>query len=171
MKRSTFFDTVREVIRFHHLSYSTEKTYVTWIYRFILSHNKRHPANMGPREISEFLTALAVDRPVSASTQNQCLNALVFLYKRVLNVPLDDLNFKYARVGKRLPVALSRVEVHQLLLNLDGEYLLMAALLYGSGLRLAECLKLRIKDSDFSLEEIIVPSGKGANDRSTLLPE
>lgn len=171
MNRSKFLDSVREVIRLHHLSYNTEKTYVTWIHRFIIYHNRRHPADMGVREISEFLTALAVERGVSASTQNQSLNALVFLYKHVLNIQLDDFNFKYARVGKRLPVVLSRAEVHQVLLNLDGECHLMTSLLYGSGLRLNECLKLRIKDIDFSLKEIIVRSGKGDNDRRTVLPE
>ncbi len=169
MKRSKFLDHVREVIRTNHFSYSTEKTYISWIYRFIIFHNKRHPEQMGGKEIAEFLSYLAVERKVSASTQNQALNALVFLYKKVLKTPLDDFDFRRARLGKRLPVVLSRDEVLEVLSNLQGEYHLMASLLYGSGLRLTECLQLRVKDIDFNLNEIIVRAGKGNNDRRTLL--
>ena len=125
---------------------------------------------MGGMEIAEFLTFLANDRKVSASTQNQALNAIVFLYKKVLQIPLDAFNFRQARTGKRLPVVLSRDEVQSVLANLHGEFHLMASLLYGSGLRLSECMKLRIKDIDFDLHEIIVRAGKGDNDRRTLLP-
>ena len=170
MKGSKFLDYVREVIRTNHFSYSTEKTYIGWIYRFIIFHNKRHPEEMGGKEIAEFLTYLAVERKVSASTQNQALNALVFLHKKVLKIPLDDFDFKHARIGKRLPVVFSRDEAQDVLSNLHGEFNLMASLLYGSGLRLTECLKLRIKDIDFKLNEIIVRAGKGDNDRRTILP-
>ena len=170
MKRSKFLDHVREVIRTNHFSYSTEKTYISWIYRFITFHDKRHPKEMGGKEIADFLTNLAVERKVSASTQNQSLNALVFLYKKVLKIPLDNFDFKHARIGKRLPVVLSRDETHKVISNLQGEFHLMASILYGSGLRLSECLNLRVTDIDFDLNEIIVHGGKGDNDRRTILP-
>jgi len=163
-------DQVREVIRTSHFSYSTEKTYVDWIYRFIVFHGKRHPAEMGGEEIALFLTHLAVERKVSASTQNQALNALVFLYKKVLHTQLEDIKFRYARVGKRLPVVLSRDEVGQVISSLNGEFHLMASLLYGGGLRLSECLNLRVKDIDFGLKELIVRGGKGDQDRRSILP-
>jgi integrase len=125
---------------------------------------------MGGQEISEFLSNLAVERKVFASTQNQALNALVFLYKKVLKIPLDNLDFKRASIGKRLPVVLSRDETYKVISNLQGEFHLMASILYGGGLRLSECLNLRVKDIDFSLNEIIVRGGKGDNDRRTILP-
>jgi integrase len=125
---------------------------------------------MGGKEIEDFLSNLAVERKVSASTQNQALNALVFLYKKVLKNPLDNFDFKKARIGKRLPVVLCRDEIHKVLSNLQGEFHLMASVLYGGGLRLSECLNLRVKDLDFSLNEIIVRGGKGDNDRRTILP-
>jgi integron integrase len=170
MKGSKLLDHVREVIRLNQFSYSTEKTYINWIYRYIVFHNKRHPEEMGRKEIAEFLTYLAIDRRVSASTQNQALNALVFLYKRILNTQPGALDFKQARIGKRLPVVFSRDEAKDILSSLQGEFHLMAGLLYGSGLRLTECMKLRIKDIDCNLNEIIVRAGKGDNDRRTLLP-
>ena len=170
MRSSKFLDYVREVIRTNHFSYSTEKTYISWIYRFIIFHKKRYPEGMGGKEIAEFLTYLAVDRKVSASTQNQALNALVFLYKNVIKIPTDTIDFKHARIGKRIPVVFSRDETQAVLSNLQGEFHLMASLLYGSGLRLAECMKLRVKDIDFELHEIVVRTGKGGNDRRTLLP-
>ncbi len=170
MKRSAFLDHVREVIRTNQFSYSTEKTYVNWIYRYIVFHDRRHPGEMGEKEIADFLTNLAVERKVSASTQNQALNALVFLYRKVLKIPLDNFDFKHARIGKRLPVVLSRDETHRVISNLQGEFHLLASILYGSGLRLSECLNLRIKDVDFGLNEIIVRGGKGNNDRRTILP-
>lgn len=169
MKRSKFLDQVSEVIRTHHFSYNTEKIYINWIYRFIIFHNKKHPGEMGGKEIAGYLTHLAVVGKVSASTQNQALNALVFLYKKVLKVPLDDFDFTPSRVGKRLPVVLSRDEIGMILSNLKGEFHLMASILYGSGLRLSECLNLRVSDIDFSLNEIIVRGGKGDNDRRTIL--
>jgi integron integrase len=170
MRGSKFLNHVREVIRTNHFSYSTEKTYIHWIYRFIIFHKKRHPRELGENEIADFLTHLAVDRKVTASTQNQALNALVFLYKRVIRIPLETIEFQHAKIGKRLPVVFSRDEVLNVLSNLHGEFHLMASLLYGSGLRLTECMKLRIKDIDFHLNEILVRAGKGNNDRRTLLP-
>jgi integron integrase len=125
---------------------------------------------MGGKEIAEFLTHLAVNRKVSASTQNQALNALVFLYEKVLKISLDDFEFEYARTGKRVPLVLSRDEAQAILSNLHGEFHLMASLLYGSGLRLTECMKLRIKDVDFNRFELTIRSGKGDNDRRALLP-
>ena len=171
VKKSKFLDLVRQTIRTKQYRYSTEKSYVDWIYRYIYFHNKRHPKDMGDKEISEFLTFLAVEREVSASTQNQALNALVFLYKEVLKISLNNFSFKHSKVGKRVPVVLSRNEVKKILAEMKGEAWLMASLLYGSGLRLNECLKLRVKDIDFELNEIIVRSGKGNNDRRTLFPE
>ncbi len=170
MKRSKLLDSVREVIRRNHLSDSTEKTYVSWIYRFIVFHGKRHPNEMGGREIAEFLSYLAIERKVSASTQNQALNALVFLYKQVLKISLGNFEYKYARIGKRIPLVLSRDEAQRLITGLQGEFHTMASLLYGGGLRLSECLNLRVKDLDFSLNEIVVRGGKGDNDRRTILP-
>ncbi len=163
-------DRVREVIRTNQFSYSTEKTYVSWIYRYIVFHQKRHPAGMGGKEVAEFLSYLAVQRKVSASTQNQALNALVFLYRKVLKISLDHFEFRPARIGKRLPVVLSREEVQGVLSNLHGEFHLMASILYGGGLRIMECMNLRVKDIDFGLNEILVRGGKWDHDRRTILP-
>jgi integron integrase len=171
MKRSVFLDHVRKIIRTNQLSYSTEKIYVSWIYRFIVFHDKRHPDEMGGKEIGAFLTHLAVERKVSASTQNQALNALVFLYKKVLKIPLDNLDYTFAPIGKRLPVALSREETNKIISKLKGESFLMASILYGGGLRLSECMNLRVKDIDFSLKEIVIRGGKGNHDRRTILPK
>ena len=121
-------DRVREIIRTNQLSQSTEKTYIGWIYRFIIFHNKRHPEELDGKEIAEFLTYLAVERKVSVSTQNQALNALVFMYKKVLIIPLDNFDFKHTRIGKRLPVVFSRDEAQKVLSNLYGEFHLMASL-------------------------------------------
>jgi len=170
MKRSVFLDRVREVIRTSQFSFSTEKSYVRWIYRYIVFHGKRHPLEMGNKEVEAFLTYLAVERKVSASTQNQALNALVFLYKKVLKSPLGDMAFKNSRAGKRIPVVFSRGEVNQVLSNLHGEYHLMASLLYGAGMRLSECLNFRIKDVNFELNELVVRGGKWDTDRRTILP-
>ena len=162
---------VREAIRLRHLSRRTEKAYVGWIRRFILFHGKRHPTEMGPVEITCFLSSLAVDGHVSASTQNQALAALLFLYRAVLerDVPwLDDL--VRARQAPRLPVVLSRHEVGSLLAALEGEIRLMATLMYGAGLRLLECARLRVKDADFARAQLVVRSGKGDRDRVSVFP-
>lgn len=164
-------DRVREAIRARHYSYRTEEAYVSWIRRYILYHHKRHPADMGAPEITEFLTALAVERNVSASTQNQALAAILFLYKEVLGCDPGWLEgVVRAKRPRRLPVVLSRREVETLLAALDGTSWLMAMLLYGSGLRLMECLRLRVKDIDFERNEILVREGKGDKDRVTMLP-
>ena len=165
-----FLDQVREVMRLHDFSYKTEQSYMDWIYRFLVYHDQTHPEEMDTKEISAFLTFLAVGKKVSASTHNQALNALFFLYKQVLKKKLESFYFKYERVRDRWPVVLSRDEVRQVLCHLDGDAHIMASLLYGSGLRLNECLKLRIKDVDFDLNEIIVRNDKGDSDRQTLLP-
>ena len=170
MRRSDLLDRVRDVIRTSQFSYGTEKSYVNWIYRYIIYHGKRHPDQMGGKEIADYLTYLAAKRRVSASTQNQAMNALAFLYKKVLKKPLDDFEFKPARRGKRIPEVLSREEVERVFSYLQGEYLLMAMILYGGGMRLMECLNLRVKDLDFERNEIHVRGGKGDNDRRTVLP-
>ena len=170
MKKSKFLDHVREVMRRHQLSYSTEKTYVGWIYRFIVFHELKHPEVMGSKEVSEFLTYLAVERKVSSSTQNQALNALSFLFKWVLEREIDDVAFKRTRQGKRTPVVFSHEEALKVISHLSGEYQLMASILYGSGLRISECLGLRVKDIDLEAKEILIKSGKGDIDRRTILP-
>ncbi|MFH1754366.1 MAG: integron integrase [Candidatus Latescibacterota bacterium] len=165
-------DQVRGVIRAHHFSPRTEEAYVSWIKKYILFHGKKHPAQMGPDQVREFLTYLAVKRNVSASTQNQALCALIFLYKKVLGHELGWISDIYrAKTPKRLPVVLSREEVRAILKNLSGTKFLIVSLLYGSGLRLLESLELRVKDIDFERNQITVRSGKGAKDRVTMLPQ
>jgi len=165
-------DQVRDRIRYKHYSIRTEKTYVTWIKRFIFYHNKRHPVEMGKDEIEQFLTHLAVNRQVSSSTQNQALSALLFLYKEVLGVELEWLeNVERAKKSEKLPVVFTKNEARSVLAHLDGQYGLMAGLLYGGGLRLMECLRLRVKDVDFEYRQVIIRSGKGNKDRTTILPE
>jgi integron integrase len=166
-------DQVREVMRFRHYAIRTEETYIQWIRQFIFFHNKRHPKEMGAPEIRAFLTHLAVRRQVAASTQNQALNALVFLYKAVLRIePGDFGEIERAKKPARLPVVLSREEIRRLLDALPaGTTGLMARLLYGTGMRLMECIRLRVKDVDFGQNKLIVRDGKGAKDRVTLLPE
>jgi len=170
-RKPKLLDQVREAIRARHYSFRTEEAYVGWIRRFILFHHMRHPAEMGKAEIEHFLTALAVKRHVSASTQNQALAAILFLYKEVLGKEpgwLDDV--VRAKRSRRLPVVLTRQEVELLLAQLDGVLWVMAMLLYGSGLRLMECLRLRVRDIDFTRREILVREGKGNKDRVTMLP-
>src|SRR5262249_37608619 len=152
-------------------SRETEKAYVAWIKRYIFFHGKRHPAEMGAPEVTRFLTSLAVDSHVASSTQNQALNALLFLYRVVLEQDLPWLDeVVRARRPQRLPVVLTREEVRSVLERLDGAPRLMALLLYGAGLRLLEWAGLRVKDIDFSMNQIVVRSGKGAKDRVTMLP-
>lgn len=166
-----FLDTVRDVARYRQLSYRTEQAYVHWIRRFILYHQKQHPRDLGESQIRDFLTHLARDRNVAASTQNQALNALVFLYTQVLKRPLKEFGaIQPARRPKRLPVVLTPDEVRRVLIGLDGTFALMARLLYGTGMRLMECLRLRVKDIDFSHCTIVVRDGKGSKDRVTVLP-
>ncbi len=167
-----FMDQCREVMRFQHFSIRTEEAYLGWIRRFILWSGKRHPRDMGEPEVRAFLTHLATDRKVSASTQNQALNALLFVYQKVLRLDLDWVDgFERARRPPRIPTVLSRDETTLVLSHLSGVYQVIGKLLYGSGLRLLEALRLRVKDVDFARGQIIVRSGKGDTDRVTLLPE
>lgn len=164
-------DQVRDRIRVKHYSIRTETQYVQWIKRFILFHNKRHPQEMGTAEVEAFLTHLAVDGHVSASTQNQALSALLFLYKEVLGIDLPWLNnVVRAKQPQRLPVVLTRSEVREVLARMNGMYGLMANMLYGTGMRLMECVRLRVKDVDFERNEILIRDGKGGKDRVTMLP-
>jgi integron integrase len=165
-------DQVRDWIRLKHYSIRTETQYVQWVKRFILFHGKRHPRDMGAREVESFLTHLAVEGNVAAATQNQALSALLFLYREVLEMDLPWLgDVVRAKLPKRLPVVLTRQEVKAVLERMDGVYRLMAALLYGTGMRLMECVRLRVKDVDFERGEILVRDGKGAKDRVTMLPQ
>ena len=171
MSQPKLIDQVRSAIRTKHYSPRTEEAYWHWIKKFILFHNKRHPNDMGEAEISAFLSHLAVNRNVTASTQNQALSALLFLYKEVLKKPLDWIQgVQRAKRPSRLPVVFTRQEVQAILRNLEGTKWLMASLLYGAGLRLTECLRLRVKDIDFGYGQIVVRDGKGAKDRVTVLP-
>jgi integron integrase len=165
-------DQVRGVIRCKHYSIRTEQTYIDWIKRYIYFHNKQHPEDMGERHISAFLTHLAVNRKVASSTQNQALCALVFLYREVLKKEMGDFeNLIRAKKPQKLPVVFTREEVRQVLLQLDGFHWLMGQLLYGAGLRVMECVRLRAKDIDFGYGQIVVRNGKGQKDRVTMLPE
>lgn len=165
-------DQIRAAIRVRHYSIRTEKAYVDWCRRYILFHNKRHPGEMGPSEVSEYLTHLAVNRKVAASTQNQALNALVFMYSKVLDLPLGEIGSTVrAKRPETLPVVLSKTEIRSLLAELDGLHWLAACLMYGSGLRLMEAMRLRVKDIDFDRRAIIVRNGKGAKDRVVTLAD
>jgi integron integrase len=164
-------DRVRDAIRARHYSRSTEKTYVHWIKRYIFFHGKRHPADMGAPEASAFLTSLAVHDKVASSTQNQALSALLFLYRDVLGTELPWLDdIVRAKRPVHLPVVLTRDEVRAVLQRLDGPERLMAVLLYGAGLRLMECCRLRVKDVDFATNQVVIRNGKGGKDRVTMLP-
>lgn len=169
--KAKLLDQVREVLRVKHYSIRTEDAYVGWIKRFIFFHGKRHPREMGAAQVQAFLSHLAVEGNVSASTQNQALNALVFLYNEVLHSKLATLDqLVRARRPKRIPVVLTKEEVQRVTAAMTGTTQLMARLLYGSGLRLMECLRLRVKDIDFAANHIIVRNGKGDKDRLTMLP-
>jgi integron integrase len=164
-------DRMREALRSRHYSPRTEQAYTHWARRFIYFHNIRHPAEMGEAEINGFLTHLAIKEHVSASTQNQALAALLFLYRHVIGREPGDLGaIVRARRPERLPVVLTRDEVKKILDNLSGDKWLMASVMYGAGLRLMECVSLRVQDIDFARNEIVVRDGKGARDRVTMLP-
>ncbi len=171
--QSAFLTEVAGAIRTRHYSIRTEQAYVDWVRRFILFHGKRHPREMGETEVAEFLTHLAVKRNVAASTQNQALNALVFMYKEVLDRPLaaEMRGIAHAKRPKRIPVVLSVEEVSKLLRGLEGVQWLVACLLYGSGLRLIEALRLRVMDLDFSRRTVLVRNGKGGKDRVVTLAD
>ena len=162
---------VHAAIRMKHYSERTEKAYLSWIKRYIRFHDLKHPAIMGKREITEFLSYLAVEAKVSASTQNQALAGIIFLYRDVLNIDIPWLDTVVrAKARENVPVVLSRQEVRLLLSYMDGVTWLMATLLYGGGLRLLECCCLRLKDLDFSRNQITIRRGKGGKDRVTLFP-
>jgi integron integrase len=164
-------DEVRTVMRLRHMSIRTEEAYVQWIKRFIVFHHKRHPQEMGESEIRGFLAYLAVDQNVAASTQNQAMAALLFLYRKVLGKELPRLDqIERPSKPKRLPVVFTHQEVQAVLSHLEGTNHLVVSLLYGSGLRLLECLRLRVKDVDFQTNQIFVRDGKGEKDRVTMLP-
>jgi integron integrase len=165
-------DQARDILRTKHYSYRTEQAYIDWMRRFILFHNKRHPREMDAEEIQAFLLHLAHERNVSASTQNQALSAILFLYREVIHKDLDTVILPTsAKRPERLPTVLNRQEVLQIINEMSGIYKLMTQLLYGSGLRLMECLRLRIKDIDFDYRTITVRDGKGEKDRIVPLPE
>jgi integron integrase len=165
-------DQVRDKIRVKHYSIRTETQYLQWIKRFIFFHGKQHPRDLGAAEVEAFLSHLATEGNVSASTQNQALSALLFLYREVLGIVLPWMDTMVrAKKPQRLPVVLNRSEVTRVLERMDGTYSLMARLLYGTGMRLMECCRLRVKDIDFGQREILIREGKGAKDRVTMLPE
>lgn len=164
-------DRIREAVRTRHYSLRTERAYVSWVRRFVIFHGKRHPEILGADEISAFLSHLAVKGRVSASTQNQAMSALLFLYKEVLGKDVPWItDIVRAKEQRRLPVVLTREEVAAVLSRMSGTPRLMATLLYGAGLRLLECCHLRVKDIDFERREIVVRAGKGGKDRVTMLP-
>ena len=166
-----FLDQLRQDIRARGYAYQTEKTYLHWVRRFILFHDKRHPREMDAVHINRFLSHLGCQRHCSPATQRIALNALVYLYRKFLKVELDALNFEKARIKRHLPVVLTHEEVQRILAQLPDKHRLMVSLLYGSGLRQNELLNLRVKDIDFELSTLTVRSGKGDKDRTTLLPQ
>ncbi|MBI5802684.1 MAG: phage integrase N-terminal SAM-like domain-containing protein [Verrucomicrobia bacterium] len=161
-----------EVMRFKHFSHRTESAYWCWIRGFIFFHQKRHPREMGAAEVQAYLSHLASERDVAPATQNQALNAIVFLYREVLLVELGAIGrIERPRRGPKLPTVLTKEEVRRVLAAVAPEHQLACRLIYGTGLRLLECLRLRVKDVDFGCNEIVVHDGKGAKDRMTMLPE
>ena len=166
-----FIDQLRLFMRARHMAWATEKTYVLWTRRFIHFHKKRHPAEMGEAEIEAYLNYLAVTAGVAPGTQAIALNALIFLYKQFLQKEPGKLHYQPARQKRRLPVVFSHQEASSIIKQLKGSYHLMGLLMYGCGLRVMECLRLRVKDIDFEMKEIVVREGKGGKDRRTVLPE
>lgn len=170
-KQPKLLDRARNSLRQRNYSYRTEKSYVNWMKRYILFHNKQHPRELGEPEIEEFLTHLAVKKKVAPSTQNQALNALIYLYQNVLNIELDEINALRPRKGRHLPTVLTFDEALRVLDNMSGIDRLAARLIYGSGLRVSECLRLRVKDVDFGNKHLVIRNGKGYKDRLAILPE
>jgi integron integrase len=170
-KPQRLLDQVRTLIRSQNKSWATEKTYIHWIKRYIYFHNKQHPAALGKPEIEQFLNDLAVQQHVAPKTQGTALNAVMYLYKQFFNRTIEGLNFNYSKTKRRLPVVLTPREAKAVFEKLTGDKLLMAMLMYGAGLRVSECLRLRVKDLDFERMEITVRGGKGNKDRMTMLPE
>ena len=172
VKQPKLLESVRIVLRTNHYSRKTEESYISWIKRFILYNNKTHPEKLGAEEIRNFINHLAIKRNVSSSTQNQALQGILFLYKNVLKKDIGWINdIKHAQRKRHLPVILTKEEVKKIFHNLEGVTKLISRLLYGSGLRLNECLNLRVKDIDLELRTITVRDGKGEKDRITVMPE
>ena len=171
-KAKKLLDQYSEALRNRHYSLRTEKTYIGWVRQYILYHNKRHPREMGVAEINDFITHLVNQKTVSASTQNQAISAILFLYRNVLGIQLDEKGLIPIRLtkSKRVPTVLSRDEAKKVIAKMDGIHKLMAQIMYGSGLRLMEVMRLRLKDLDFANHQIIVRDGKGENDRVTMFP-
>ena len=172
-KARKLLDQYSEFLRNRHYSLRTEKTYISWVRQYILYHRKRHPREMGVAEINDFITHLVNQKTVSASTQNQAISAILFLYRNVLNIQLEEdalIPIRPTR-PKRVPTVLSRDEAKKVIARMDGIYQLMAQIMYGSGLRLMEVMRLRVKDLDFDNRQIIVRDGKGENDRITMFPD
>jgi site-specific recombinase XerD len=166
-------DQVRQVLRYHHYAYRTEQTYCDWIVRYIKFHGSQiHPAQMGKNHIDAFLSHLATEGRVSASTQKQALNAIIFLYRQVLDQPIEDqLEPVKARRHARPPTVMTQSEVQRVMTQMGGTHLLMAKILYGCGLRLMECVRLRIQDLDLDRKILYIRDGKGGKDRTTVFPE
>lgn len=171
MQKPRLFDQIRQAIRLRQYSYRTEQAYLHWVKRYILFHEKKHPQDMGVEEITAFLSHLATRRHVAPSTQNQALNAILFVYREVLKVELPWLDEVVRAKGTtRVPVVFTQEEVRAILSSLSNAHWLMASLMYGAGLRLSECLRLRVQDVDFTYKQIVVRDGKGKKDRVTMLP-
>jgi site-specific recombinase XerD len=171
-RRSGLIERLRQILRSKHYSHRTEQSYCNWVRRFLRFHKMRHPDKMGDAEVNAFLSHLALRRKVSASTQNEALSAILFLYKGVLKREIRNLDEVIrARRPKHLPIVMTRQEVADVLGRLEGQVWLICRLLYGAGLRLSECLELRVQDIDFGANQIVVRSGKGFKDRVTVLPQ
>ena len=172
MQKRKLLDQVRDKIRFKHYSYRTEKSYVGWIKRYIIYHKKRHPIEMGKMEIEEFLTNLAVIQKVSPTTQNQAFSAILFLYRDVLHVDMKEWNIQALRAQERkhIPVVLTKLEVKQIISEIDGLYQVIVKLMYGCGLRMSEVLNIRVKDIDFGFDKVYIWDSKSIKDRTLPLP-
>jgi len=171
-KKKNLLDEIHEFMRLRHYSIRTERSYINWIKRYCIFHKMKHPRKMGIPEIEAFLSHLATEEKIGRSTQNQAFNALLFLYKEVLKIPLDDpIDAIRAPLRTRLPVVMTREETQRVLSAMSGTPKVMARLMYGSGLRLMECIRLRVQDLDFSGGQLTVRGGKGDKDRRTMLPE
>jgi integron integrase len=172
-KGKKLLEQYNEALRNRHYSLRTEKTYISWVRQYILYHNKRHPREMGVAEINDFITHLVNQKTVSASTQNQAISAILFLYRHVLNIQLNETALIPIRPTrpKRVPIVLSKDEAKRVIAKMEGIYKVMAQIMYGSGLRLMEVMRLRVKDLDFANRQIVVRDGKGENDRVTMFPD
>lgn len=166
-----FLDQFRAFIRLDGKSYATENTYVHWVRQYILYHHKKHPSVLGVDELKAYLSHLALKQNTSPNTQKTALNALMFMYNRFLNLPIENLDFNYAKKPVRTPVVFTHPEAMAVIKNMQMPYQLMAKLMYGSGLRISDVLRLRVKDIDFGMGYIVVRDGKGSKDRTTLLPK